>query len=81
MVEHIFGGSWTEIKLARLAKYLTAYRTIFTGNEKARHFKTWYVDAFAGTGSRSDPDAPTELQLHFCALTPFVSGPQRRTQL
>ena len=63
MVEHIFGGSWTEIKLARLAKYLTAYRTIFTGNEKARHFKTWYVDAFAGTGSRSDPDAPTELQL------------------
>ena len=22
-----------------------------------------------------------QLQLHFCALTPFVSGPQRRTQL
>jgi three-Cys-motif partner protein len=53
MTEHSFGGDWTEDKLIRLAKYLTAYRTIFTRNERARHFTTWYVDAFAGTGSRS----------------------------
>jgi three-Cys-motif partner protein len=53
MTEHTFGGDWTEDKLARLAKYLTAYRKIFTANERARHFTTWYVDAFAGTGSRS----------------------------
>jgi three-Cys-motif partner protein len=53
MTEHSFGGNWTEDKLTRLAKYLSAYRTIFTGNERARHFSTWYVDAFAGTGSRS----------------------------
>lgn len=55
MVEHSFGGSWTEQKLRCLRKYLEAYRTIFTGNPKAQYFTTWYVDAFAGTGSRSPP--------------------------
>jgi three-Cys-motif partner protein len=53
MSEHRFGGDWTEDKLSRLAKYLKAYRHIFTQNERARYFKTWYVDAFAGTGSRA----------------------------
>ena len=57
MISHAFGGDWTEDKLARLAKYLTAYRSIFTGNTRARHFTTWYVDAFAGTGSRSAPES------------------------
>jgi three-Cys-motif partner protein len=57
MAEHKFGGDWTEVKLAKLEKYLRAYRTIFSGNEKARHFKTWYVDAFAGTGSRANPSS------------------------
>jgi three-Cys-motif partner protein len=56
MAEHTFGGNWTEDKLARLAKYLIAYRKIFSKNVRAQHFKTWYVDAFAGTGSRSAPD-------------------------
>ena len=59
MTEHTFGGNWTEDKLARLAKYLMAYRTIFTKNVRAQYFKTWYVDAFAGTGSRSTPDVPS----------------------
>jgi three-Cys-motif partner protein len=58
MVEHSFGGPWTERKLKCLRDYLCAYRTIFTGNEKARYFRTWYVDAFAGTGSRSAADLP-----------------------
>jgi three-Cys-motif partner protein len=53
MVEHSFGGSWTEQKLLYLRKYLEAYRTIFTRNPKAQYFTTWYVDAFAGTGWRS----------------------------
>src|ERR1700676_1502449 len=57
MTEHSFGGDWTEVKLARLAKYFAAYRTIFTKNERARYFTTWYVDAFAGTGSRSSSGA------------------------
>jgi len=59
MIEHTFGGDWTEDKLTRLAKYLAAYRSVFTGNVKARHFTTWYVDAFAGTGSRSASEGTT----------------------
>ncbi len=53
MVEHSFGGTWTERKLICLGKYLEAYRTIFTRNPKASYFRTWYVDAFAGTGKRA----------------------------
>lgn len=53
MIEHAFGGDWTEDKLDRLGKYLAAYRRIFTANAGARRFRTWYVDAFAGTGSRA----------------------------
>lgn len=53
--EHSFGGSWTEDKLARVRGYLGAYTTIFTANERARHLRTTYVDAFAGTGARSSP--------------------------
>jgi three-Cys-motif partner protein len=57
MVEHVFGGDWTEDKLSRLREYLTAYRNIFASNERASFLKTWYVDAFAGTGSRSKPQS------------------------
>jgi three-Cys-motif partner protein len=53
MVEHVFGGDWTEDKLRRLREYLIAYRNIFASNQRASFLKTWYVDAFAGTGSRS----------------------------
>jgi len=45
-----FGGSWTEEKLNLITKYLKAYITIFTKNERARSFHTVYVDAFAGAG-------------------------------
>jgi len=53
MANQKFGGEWTERKLNCLRKYLNAYRRIFTRNEGARHLRTWYVDAFAGTGSRA----------------------------
>jgi hypothetical protein len=43
MVDHTFGGVWTERKLKCLRKYLEAYRTIFTSNPRARYFRTWYV--------------------------------------
>jgi three-Cys-motif partner protein len=62
MVDHTFGGDWTEVKLECLKAYLTKYRTIFTANQKARYFRTWYVDAFAGTGSRSVEVSPRSLQ-------------------
>ena len=55
MIEHVFGGDWTEEKLRRLHDYLIAYRNIFTTNPRASYYKTWYVDAFAGTGSRTSP--------------------------
>jgi hypothetical protein len=71
MADHKFGGDWTEIKLSRLQKYLKAYRHIFTQNEKARYFKTWYVDAFAGTGSRTQTSTPTEYSM-------FTRMPKRR---
>lgn len=49
---HQFGGSWTEEKLDRVRKYLSAYMTIFDKNIKASWYTTVYVDAFAGTGYR-----------------------------
>ena len=53
MIDHIFGGDWTEVKLECLRAYLERYRSIFTTNQRARYFTTWYVDAFAGTGTRT----------------------------
>jgi three-Cys-motif partner protein len=58
MADQKFGGEWTVRKLDCLRKYLNAYRKIFTRNEGARHLRTWYVDAFAGTGSRARADVP-----------------------
>ena len=52
MVDHEFGGDWTEQKLKALGSYLQQYRLIFTQNERAKYFKTIYIDAFAGTGER-----------------------------
>lgn len=43
-----FGGNWTEEKLERVRKYLTAYATIMSKQK----FRYAYVDAFAGTGYR-----------------------------
>jgi three-Cys-motif partner protein len=54
---HRFGGPWTDQKLTALRKYLEAYRVIFT-RSRASFFRTWYVDAFAGTGERKQANAP-----------------------
>jgi len=63
MIKQQFGGTWTEEKLECLEKYLIAYRKIFTLNEKAKYFTTYYVDAFAGTGSRSPHSTEKHTQL------------------
>lgn len=52
----LFGGPWTQQKLDALSKYLRAYTRIFTKNPRARHFRTSYVDAFAGTGALATPE-------------------------
>lgn len=67
MVDHQFGGKWTEQKLEALGRYLTAYRLIFDQNEKARYFKTIYIDAFAGTGERKSTDTSAEIPSLFDA--------------
>jgi three-Cys-motif partner protein len=66
---HEFGGSWTEDKLSRLQKYLQAYMTIFSRNERARKLNPIYVDAFAGTGYRNTPRESLESLYFFPELT------------
>jgi three-Cys-motif partner protein len=43
-----FGGNWTQQKLCRVQRYLSAYTTAL----KKAPFKLSYIDAFAGTGYR-----------------------------
>ncbi|MBU1339336.1 MAG: three-Cys-motif partner protein TcmP [Acidobacteria bacterium] len=74
-IDHRFGGAWTQEKLTRLSKYLTAYTRIFHANEQARWYTTHYVDAFAGSGFRSDQptkDSPVFVQDEEAAE--FLSG-------
>ena len=49
---HAFGGDWTAVKLAVLARYLAAYATAL----KKQPFAKLYIDAFAGSGYRSAHD-------------------------
>lgn len=65
MVDHRFGGQWTEQKLDALKRYLNAYRLIFEQNEKAQYFKTIYIDAFAGTGERRATSTDTDVSALF----------------
>lgn len=61
-MEHRFGGEWTEKKLEHLAHYLRAYTTILS---KKKHLSSVYIDAFAGTGYRSERIADSEDLLGF----------------
>lgn len=61
MTEHQFGGKWTEQKLGILEGYLKSYLSIFTNNPRASWFRTYYVDAFAGTGARLESGASVPL--------------------
>ncbi|MRX37150.1 three-Cys-motif partner protein TcmP [Aminobacter sp. MDW-2] len=47
--DHEFGGQHTEIKLELVGKYLQAYMSALRG----KFDNLWYIDAFAGTGSRT----------------------------
>jgi three-Cys-motif partner protein len=59
--EQLFGGSWTENKLDILKKYLNAYNTAL----KKQPFKRVYIDAFAGTGYRTQRKHQYECQGFF----------------
>lgn len=54
--QHTFGGDWTETKLTIVGKYLAAY----TKALRNQPFKKGYIDAFAGSGYRSERGAPDE---------------------
>lgn len=54
-----FGGNWTEQKLKCIKDYLQAYTTAL----KNQKFKLFYIDAFAGTGSRTLETSAPEGQL------------------
>lgn len=45
---HSFGGQWTTEKLRVVGQYLERYTTAL----KKQPFRKWYIDAFAGTGTR-----------------------------
>jgi three-Cys-motif partner protein len=45
-----FGGPWTERKLSVVRQYLERYATAL----KNQHFERVYIDAFAGSGDRTD---------------------------
>ena len=49
---HRFGGDWTESKLVVIEQYLAGY----TNALKGQRFRKAYIDAFAGTGSRTARD-------------------------
>lgn len=48
--QHRFGGDWTTTKLRILQSYLRAYTTAL----KKQPFTKVYIDAFAGTGYRTE---------------------------
>lgn len=51
---HIFGGAWTEVKLDVITDYLEYYNIVLRNQPSPdRPFKRWYIDAFAGSGSRT----------------------------
>lgn len=51
---HQVGGAWTEVKLEAIAAYFGYYNNVLrTQPRPDRPFQRWYVDAFAGSGSRT----------------------------
>lgn len=52
---HRFGGAWTELKLDAVSNYLGFYTKVLRDKPfPDRPFKLWYIDAFAGSGTRRE---------------------------
>lgn len=48
-----FGGAWTEVKLDAVNYYLNFYTDVLKNKPTLQNpFELWYIDAFAGSGSR-----------------------------
>lgn len=64
----LFGGDWTEEKLERVRKYLSAYVKIMSNQkdaEGALKYPFAYIDAFAGTGYRNIQQDNKQMSLLF----------------
>lgn len=48
-IDHEFGDQHTELKLSIIEKYLKFFTTALRG----KFNELWYLDAFAGTGTRT----------------------------
>lgn len=48
LTDHGFGGDWTEVKLAAIDAYSAGFTRAI-----GQRFDLWYVDPFAGTGTRT----------------------------
>jgi three-Cys-motif partner protein len=75
---HTFGGDWTQQKLERIRKYLSAYTTAL----KNQPFTLAYIDAFAGTGYRTTRALDSDDEFPFPELAEedsrrFVEGSAR----
>lgn len=68
-----FGGDWTNEKLERVGKYLSAYTTIMN----RQSFRFAYIDAFAGTGYRTIKREEGQEELPFPELENFLDGSAR----
>ena len=68
-----FGGNWTENKLGRVGKYLSAYTTIMS----KQPFRFAYIDAFAGTGYRTLKESENSSELMFPEMLEFLDGSAR----
>lgn len=55
LAAHPFGGVWTELKLRAISDYLAFYtRALQHRPSPETPFQKWYIDAFAGTGERTE---------------------------
>jgi three-Cys-motif partner protein len=72
---HNFGGDWTATKLDVLGRYLSRYTTVLRNKPSpARPFQKAYIDAFAGSGSRTTGGADDATSTAF--LFPNLAEPE-----
>jgi hypothetical protein len=73
MPNHIFGGAWTERKLSVIRRYLEIYSQALKGQP----FQRIYIDAFAGTGDRTDKRRAVQPSLDLPDLDKVMKGSAR----
>ncbi len=73
MSSHDFGGPWTERKLSVVRRYLETYAQAL----KNQSFERLYIDAFAGTGDRTNKRLESQPLLDLPELDAIAKGSAR----